>query len=578
MDSGAGGGPQDPQIASRRFVRTPVTIAEANDLQTARREWNVLLVAGFGGCHNPSHCDTGDKSAISSEGGSATESTFVKTPTRSFLLGMLPISVGLLAFYWISAVTTVGGGNWGEFQTFGYQGGIPHSPGFPLLTASIYFGTHLLKFLEPTHAANVVNGTFAAAAGVLLFAAAWKLSGSWMAALLTTTVFATGYSVWEHAVQAEMMSLQAALVLGVVVTLLRYDSRPSASRLALVAFATGLSLTNHGISLFMVPATVGFIALKPYRGLLRPKSAFLSLGAFLLGLLPWLYFLRALFMDVTISRPENWRHISFDEAVYLVVRKPLLWVSSTDAVENPLAEGSQAILAEWPRFAHDALREFGWIWVGAAGLGWLLLVATRSRLAAWCLWTAATTLWFALSTSPLLDVDRYFVVIYCVAAICLAVTLGFALRLVRRLARGLRGTRPARMVMPMALSILLVIAGLRAWEQLSGPTALNIQRHRENAEEQYILGEGIVRHSAPNSVFMTNWTSSWYPRYVIYVKGLNTGLEVKTTDYWTMGIEQADKILGSGRRLYLQRSREDYESRYRVLSVEGVFFEVVPRE
>ena len=132
--------------------------------------------------------------------------------------------------------------------------------------------------------------------------------------------------------------------------------------------------------------------------------------------------------------------------------------------------------------------------------------------------------------------------------------------------------------MPMALSILLVIAGLRAWEQLSGPTALNIQRHRENAEEQYILGEGIVRHSAPNSVFMTNWTSSWYPRYVIYVKGLNTGLEVKTTDYWTMGIEQADKILGSGRRLYLQRSTEDYESRYRVLSVEGVFFEVVPRE
>ncbi len=471
----------------------------------------------------------------------------MKTPTRSFLLGMLPISVGLLAFYWISAVTTVGGGNWGEFQTFGYQGGIPHSPGFPLLTASIYFGTHLLKFLEPTHAANVVNGTFAAAAGVLLFAAAWKLSGSWMAALLTTTVFATGYSVWEHAVQAEMMSLQAALVLGVVVTLLRYDSRPSASRLALVAFATGLSLTNHGISLFMVPATVGFIALKPYRGLLRPKSAFLSLGAFLLGLLPWLYFLRALFMDVTISRPENWRRISFDEAVYLVVRKPLLWVSSTDAVENPLAEGSQAILAEWPPLrARRAAR----IRMDMGG-------RRRSRVA-----PAGREPGLGLrpgasgrppppcgSRCPQVrcwDVDRYFVVIYCVAAICLAVTLGFALRLVRRLARGLRGTRPARMVMPMALSILLVIAGLRAWEQLSGPTALNIQRHRENAEEQYILGEGIVRHSAPNSVFMTNWTSSWYPRYVIYVKGLNTGLEVKTTDYWTMGIEQADKILGVG--------------------------------
>ena len=490
---------------------------------------------------------------------------------------LVPAALGaaLLAFYWLSAATKVGGGNWGEFQTFGYQGGIAHSPGYPLLTGSIYLATRILRFLEPAHTANLVGATYAAAAGLVLFVLAWRLSDSQAIALLTTVVFATGYSTWEHATQAEMMSLQTLLVFALIAALVWYDERPSARRLALVAFVTGLSLTNHGVSLFMIPATAAFVALGRVREVVRPRNAAVAIGAFAAGLLPWLYVIRGLLVPVPINRPEDLHRLTMDEIIYLAVRRPFSWLSDIDTITSPVVDGRPAFVTEWPGFAQDVLREFGWGWLVVCVLGWVLLLRARPRLAAWIGWTGVTTIWFALSTPPLLDADRYFVVVYALLAVCLAAALAGVVRQATCLAGRLAGTRAARAASIAAVGAVLVLAGVRVLDQSLGPARVNVIRQRENAEEQSLIGEGIVRHMAPGSVYMTNWTSSWYPRYAVYVKGLNKQLEIRTTDYFGMGIEQAEEILDSGRNLYIQRSTPEYEQRYRVVERAGVFYEVL---
>ena len=171
---------------------------------------------------------------------------------------LLALVVG--PFYWLSAVTRVGGGDWGQFQTFGYMGGIAHPPGYPLIIGSINLATRIIRFADPAHVANIVNATYATTAAVVLFYTGWLLTRSRLATLVATIVFATGYSIWAQATQAGHISVQMLLVFVLILALVAYAERPTAARLAAVAFATGLSLTNHGLSVFMLPGTVIYVA------------------------------------------------------------------------------------------------------------------------------------------------------------------------------------------------------------------------------------------------------------------------------------------------------------------------------
>lgn len=301
------------------------------------------------------------------------------------------IAGALGALYWLSAATRVGGGDWGEFQTFGYLGGIAYPPGYPLLVGSIYLATRVGWFVEPAHAANVLNATYAVAAGVALFYSGWALTRSRAAAFLATVVFATGYSIWAHAAQADFVSLQTLMVLALVAALAAYDERPTAARLMMIAFATGLSLTNHGISIFMLPATAAYVASRRFAGIARPRMLIGVAVAAALGLTPWLYVLRGLIVLVPVKRPENIERLDGGDLAYLVIGKPLAMIGETDAVTSPIRDSWLTFLAEWPTFAHDVLREYGWVWLAPSVLGWLILARQRSRLAAWIAWTGLST-------------------------------------------------------------------------------------------------------------------------------------------------------------------------------------------
>ncbi len=494
----------------------------------------------------------------------------------------------LTAFYGLSAATRVAGGDWGQFQTFGYLGGIPHPPGYPLLTGSIHLANHAAlpvrrlahrltgveDFADPAHVANVVNAGYAVAAGVALFVVTAVLARSRLAGLLATVVFTTGYSVWAHAAQAGAMSLQTLIVVGLVGALVAYDERPSVVRLAAVGFATGLSLTNHGISLFMLPATAAFVASRRFPGIARPRTLAPVVGAIGVGLLPWIYVIRGLFVPVATRYPDNVARLGVDEIVHMVVGRPFERVSDVRTINTPLDDGGFAFLQQWTVLADHALREFGWGWLALAVLGWVVLARQRARVAAWVAWTGLATTWFALASMPMFDGVRYFAVIYALLAIGLAVAVGWLLRwaepTVKRFAPSF-----ARSAVLAAGLLVVVAAGLRVQQQLAGEARSHIVALREEAEKQSDVGLGLMRRMAPGSVYMTDWTSSWYTRYAA-IREDDRGIRIQTADYWRMGFDDAAEILASGRRLYLQRTSPEYEAAYTVEPRWGVVYEVLP--
>ena len=488
------------------------------------------------------------------------------------------VALALGLFYWLSAATRVGGGDWGQFQTFGYMGGMAHPPGYPLIIGSIYLATRILRFAEPAHVANIVGATYAVAAGVTLFYLGWLLTRSRPAALLATVVFSTGYSIWAEAAQVAFVSVQTLLVFLMIAALAAYDESPTRTRLLAVAFATGLSLTNHGLSIFMLPATAVYVASRRFPGIAHPRTLAGVAAGIALGLVPWFHILRVLVVPVPIDRPENLRRLNLLDLKWQILDRSLATTqeSQAGASDQLLEVGRQKLLAEWPSFTHDTLREYGWIWLLPSLIGWLVLLRTRPRLAAWIAWTGLATLWFSLITPPFLNSDRYFSIIFALLAACLAIGIGWVVRAVPALV----GTFALNRVQVASLAIsllILVAAGLRIHQQLTGPARVNVVRLRENAEEQAEIGLGIVRRMEPGGVYFTNWTSSWYTRYARHVLGVDRGLRIETVDYGSMGFERANEVLASGRRLYLQRSTPQYEASFNLVKRAGVFYEVLPQ-
>ena len=476
-----------------------------------------------------------------------------------------------LPFYWLSAVPYVNGGDWGDFQVYGYLGGIAHSPTYPLLTSAIFVGTHTLGIVEPAHAANLVNATFGALAAVLLFSVARDVTGSAVAALAATIVYATGFRVWADAVQAEAFSLQALLVLGIAAALRAFQRRPTLLRFSGVALATGLSLTNHGLSLFVVPFTVAYLVARRSLRVPQPRDAAITAGAFVLGLTPWLYLLRARWTEVAIHNPATQRLLGFRD----------IWneaVSSTASAGgtglSAGVTGTWVLESRWNGLTTDLLREYGWIWLVVLGAGFFSIAARDWRLAGWTLGSAISIGCFAI-LYQIPDYAQYFAVIYALLGIWLAGGLALVLSGLRTVFGRMgwrRATRPAVVIVSIAI---LAGAGARAGIQMTGDAGRNVSEHWTHAETHYRHARSQIRHMVPNSVYMTNWTSSWYHQYALLVEGFGSekNIEIRTTRYETMGIDQAEDILRGNRSLYLQRSTPQYEQQFTVVP-EGAFFQV----
>ncbi len=205
------------------------------------------------------------------------------------------VAIGALVVYRMTMLPGLGAWDTGEAQTVPTILGTMHPTGFP---GYVVLGFLVTKILAP----------FAAAATIMNFLSAMLVSLAVGASILVSRrlgappilgaavaiAFALTPIVWAIALAADAHALHIALVVGVTLGLLRWESLVRAWRRApadmalrrgadrtIVATAAlfGVALANHGLSLLLIPPIGLFVLATDPRVLLRPRLVVVALAA-----------------------------------------------------------------------------------------------------------------------------------------------------------------------------------------------------------------------------------------------------------------------------------------------------------
>ncbi len=171
----------------------------------------------------------------------------------SVIAAALPVAVfaGALASYVALAPRGVIDGDSAELTVAAATLGVPHPPGYPLyvllgrLFAAVPIG-------EVAFRLNVMSGVFGALAALLVYATVFELTRRRESALIAALSLAFSYHFWAESLFAEVYTLDAALLAGLLYALCRW-SRTKDQRLLYAAFLLlGLSLATRTTSLLLV--------------------------------------------------------------------------------------------------------------------------------------------------------------------------------------------------------------------------------------------------------------------------------------------------------------------------------------
>jgi hypothetical protein len=166
--------------------------------------------------------------------------------------------------------------------------GIGHPTGYP----TYMMLTHLFTYLpigDPAFGVNLASAVYGVAAVLLIYLAGLRLCRRAVAAAAGALAFGLSSAFWGQAVISEVYTLEALLVVSVILALLFWRDTRADRYLLLSAFLVGLSLTHHLTSVLLVPAVPAFVFLTDRSVFSKLGLMLKSLGLFLLGLLPFLY-------------------------------------------------------------------------------------------------------------------------------------------------------------------------------------------------------------------------------------------------------------------------------------------------
>ncbi len=185
-----------------------------------------------------------------------------------------------------------------EYQFVPAVAGIAHPPGYAFYTLVAWLWQRVLPLGTVAYRTNLLAAAVAAAATVLTFLTAAELaegeSGGraprWVAALFAAASLAVAADFWQHAIHANAHIMSAALGALHLWLLVRWWHSGDVRWLAAFAFALGLGLTHHPVTLIGAPAYGAFILVTQPRLVRQWRTLLLLAGCLLAGMTPWLYF------------------------------------------------------------------------------------------------------------------------------------------------------------------------------------------------------------------------------------------------------------------------------------------------
>jgi hypothetical protein len=176
------------------------------------------------------------------------------------------------------------------FQFIGRVLGVAHNPGYPLYVLL----THAFSYLpigSLAYRINLFSALCGAIAVSLTFLASRRLGCGRLVSAGAALGFAFGSVFWSQAVVAEVYTLNAAIVAGMMVALLTWSEtrRPRWYYTAVALFAAGLG--HHTTIVGFAPGMALFVLLVDRRFVLRLRTLTVTAGILTAGLLQYLFIL-----------------------------------------------------------------------------------------------------------------------------------------------------------------------------------------------------------------------------------------------------------------------------------------------
>jgi hypothetical protein len=194
------------------------------------------------------------------------------------------------AIYARTLAPTVVGGDAGELVAVGASLGVAHPPGYPLYTLLAKIFT-LAPWGSVAQRVNVLSAVCGAGAAALLCRAVRRWTGDAWAGIVAAGAFAFSPLVWPYAVTAEVFPLNNLMVAALLLLLVageRAEGRGALRVLYAFALASGLALSNHHTSVFVIAPFGGYLLWRSRR-LLDARALAAIAAAGLVGLAPYLY-------------------------------------------------------------------------------------------------------------------------------------------------------------------------------------------------------------------------------------------------------------------------------------------------
>lgn len=185
---------------------------------------------------------------------------------------------------------SVYGGDVGDLVTSGYVFGVAHPPGYPLFTLLGYILSHSLNISTIAFRVGLISAVSSAIGIVFLYLTVQKLTKNIILSLLSSLILGVNYLYWFYAEIAEIFALNNMFLLLLFFLAISLYLEKKKIYFFLLAFFTGLSLTNHHTIILVFPSLLILITPFVYKLIqIDKKTVILATGLFFVGFCVYLY-------------------------------------------------------------------------------------------------------------------------------------------------------------------------------------------------------------------------------------------------------------------------------------------------
>ncbi len=209
------------------------------------------------------------------------------TGKQAVILSILSFAVPLVIYLMTLERKLIGGDTaWYALQVTEMSLMVP--TGYPVFSMLEKFFT-LLPVGDIAYRLNLFSAIFGALTILFLFLSINKLVKNGMVSFISSMMFAFAVPFWEVANRLEFDTLQTFFMTLLFFSAITYNENKTRKYLYFFAFCLGLSLTNHPLVFFLVPAIILYVIIVNPGIFKSAKAIIISILYFVLPLLSYLY-------------------------------------------------------------------------------------------------------------------------------------------------------------------------------------------------------------------------------------------------------------------------------------------------